>query len=194
MIGSFIAKNIFLATPLLRLYLKHGLVVSKIYEVVEYVPERCFQGFVDTVSENRRNGDLDPTKAILAETFKLLGNSAYGKTLENLEKGRDVVYSTGENVAQLVNNRFFRTCTPLDHNDLFEVESAKNKVRWILPLQIGFFFYQFAKLRMLHFHFDFVDKFVSRDDYQLCEMDTNSSYMAMSTGSLEEAVQPHPLK
>ena len=34
------AKNIFLATPLLRWYLEHGLVVDKIYEVVEYVPEQ----------------------------------------------------------------------------------------------------------------------------------------------------------
>ena len=194
LIGSFIGKNIFLATPLLHWYLEHGLVVDKIYEVVEYVPERCFQGFADTVSENRRNGGLDPTKAILAETFKLLGNSAYGKTLENLENRRDVVYSTSENVGQLVNNRLFRTCTPLDHTDLFEVECAKNKVRWNLPLQIGFFVYQYAKLRMLQFHFDFVDKFVSRDDYQLCEMDTDSLYMALSTGSLEEAVKPHLLK
>ncbi|GFN95579.1 hypothetical protein PoB_002208500 [Plakobranchus ocellatus] len=151
-------------------------------------------GFADTVSENRRRGDLDPTKAILAETFKLLGNSAYGKSLENLENRRDVVYSTSENVGKLVNDRLFRTCIPLDHNDLFEVDSAKNKVRWNLPLQIGFFVYQYAKLRMLQFHYDFVDRFVSRDNYQLCEMDTDSLYMALSANSLEEAVKPHLLE
>ncbi|RUS69038.1 hypothetical protein EGW08_023211 [Elysia chlorotica] len=141
-----------------------------------------------------RTGDLDPTKAVIAETFKLLGNSAYGKSLENLENRRDVVYTTGENVGNLVNNCLFRTSTPLDHNDLFEVESAKNKVRWNLPLQIGFFVYQYAKLRMLQFHYDFVDKFLSRDDYQLCEMDTDSLYMALSTDSLEKAVRPHLLQ
>ena len=48
LIGSFIGKNIFMATPLLRWYLEHGLVVDKIYEVVEYVPEQCFPGFADT--------------------------------------------------------------------------------------------------------------------------------------------------
>ncbi|GFO12821.1 hypothetical protein PoB_003932600 [Plakobranchus ocellatus] len=109
LIGSFIDKNIFLATPLLRWYLKHGLVVGEIYEVVEYTPTRCFQGFADIVSENRRRGDLDPTKAILAETFKLLGNSAYGKSLENLENRRDVAYSMGRDVGKLVNSRLFRT-------------------------------------------------------------------------------------
>ncbi|GFN90296.1 Zinc finger protein 546-like [Plakobranchus ocellatus] len=48
LIGSFIGKNIFLATPLLRCYLEHGLIVDEIYEVVEYTPTRCFQGFADT--------------------------------------------------------------------------------------------------------------------------------------------------
>ncbi|GFO22437.1 phytanoyl-coa dioxygenase domain-containing protein 1-like protein [Plakobranchus ocellatus] len=100
----------------------------------------------------------------------------------------------GRDVGKLVNSRLFRTCTPLDHNDLFEVENAKSKVRWNLPLQIGFFVYQYAKLRMLQFHYDFVDKFVSRDDYQLCEMDTDSLYMALSGNSLEEVVKTHLLQ
>ncbi|GFN90297.1 hypothetical protein PoB_001680300 [Plakobranchus ocellatus] len=47
---------------------------------------------------------------------------------------------------------------------------------------------------MLQFHYDFVDRFVSRDDYQLCEMDTDSLYMALSANSLEEAVKPHLLE
>ncbi|GFO27003.1 hypothetical protein PoB_005350800 [Plakobranchus ocellatus] len=140
LIGSFIGKNIFLATPLLRWYLEHGLVIDEIYEVVEYTPARCFQGFADIVSGNRRRGDLDPTKAILTETFKLLGNSAYGKSLENLENRRDVAYSMGRDVGKLVNSRLFRTCTPLDHNDLFEVESAKSKVRWNFPCKSDFSF------------------------------------------------------
>ena len=43
---------------------------------------------------------------------------------------------------------------------------------------------------MLQFHFDFLDKFVDRADYQLCEMDTDSLYMALSTPNLELAVKP----
>nr|KAG5694733.1 hypothetical protein BaRGS_031549 [Batillaria attramentaria] len=73
---------------------------------------------------------------------------------------------------------------------VFEVESAKAHVSWNLPLQIGFFVYQYAKLRMLQFHYDLVDKFVSRADYRLFEMDTDSLSMALSTSSFEEVVKP----
>ena len=59
------------------------------------------------------------------------------------------------------------------------------------PYQIGIAVYQLAKLRMLEFHYDFLDKYVSRRDYELIQMDTDSSYMALSSPTLDELVKPH---
>ena len=36
----------------------------------------------------------------------------------------------------------------------------KSVVKYTLPLHIGFFVYQYAKLRMLQFYYDFVDRYV----------------------------------
>ena len=44
----------------------------------------------------RRQGDADSDKALLAEVFKLLGNSAYGKFIEAVERQTRVVYTTDE--------------------------------------------------------------------------------------------------
>jgi len=41
---------------------------------------------VEQVTEARRTGDIDKSKALLPEVFKLLGNSAYGKFIEALER------------------------------------------------------------------------------------------------------------
>ena len=57
-------------------------------------------------------------------------------------------------------------------------------------MQIGYFVYQYAKLRMLQFYYDFLDKYVDRSDFQVCQMDTDSLYLALSTTSLELAVKP----
>lgn len=67
---------------------------------------------------------------------------------------------------------------------------AKNKIFWQLPLQIGYFVYQYAKLRMLQFYYDCIDKYVDRSDFQLCEMDTDSLYMALSAPRFDETVRP----
>ena len=69
------ARQILLATPLLKWYLDHGLKVTKIYQVVEYRKKACFRSFVEEVSDARRAGDASPELAIIADTMKLIGNS-----------------------------------------------------------------------------------------------------------------------
>ena len=80
----------------------------------------------------------------------------------------------------------FRSLTELTEN-IVVVSMNKRKIIWDLPLQIGFFVYQYAKLRMLEFHYDFIE----RADYQLLEMDTDSLYLALSSSSLEDIIKPH---
>ena len=53
-----------------------------------------------------------------------------------------------------------------------------------MPLQIGFFVYQYAKLKMLSFYYDLIDKFISREDYNLLEMDTGKLSGTSSTESV----------
>ena len=43
---------------------------------------------------------------------------------------------------------------------------------------------------MLEFYYDFLDEYFSRQDFELCYMDTDSFYLAMSGDSLDEIVRP----
>ena len=157
LVGSFHGIKLLLATPLLRWYLAHGLVVDRVYQIVEYSPKPCFRDFGESVSTARRNGDSDPDKAIIADTMKLLGNSAYGKTVTNVDRHRDIKYSTEVGTSALVNNKRFRQLDVVAE-DAYEIEMNKSVVKYTLPLHIGFFVYQYAKLRMLEFYYDFVDR------------------------------------
>jgi hypothetical protein len=40
-----------------------------------------------------------------------------------------------------------------------------------LPLQVGFFVYQYAKLRILQLYYDCLDKCIDKSDFEFCEMD-----------------------
>ena len=157
LVGSYRGDKILLTTPLLRWYIAHGLVVDHVYQVIEYEPKPCFQNFGDSVSAARRAGDADPDKAIIADTMKLLGNSAYGKTVTNVDRHRDIKYSTEVGTSALVNNKRFRQLDVVAE-DAYEIEMNKSVVKYTLPLHIGFFVYQYAKLRMLQFYYDFVDR------------------------------------
>ena len=108
LIGSMFGSKIMLATPLLRWYLSHGLVVDHVYEVVEYSRRNCFRAFGESVSNARRAGDRDQSNSILADTMKLLGNSAYGKTVTNQERHRVVKVADETDAPCFVNDNHFR--------------------------------------------------------------------------------------
>ena len=88
LVGSYRGDKILLATPLLRWYLAHGLIVDHVYQIIEYEPKPCFRRFGESVSAARRAGDADPDKAIIAD-------SGYGKTVTDVDRHRDVKYCTG---------------------------------------------------------------------------------------------------
>ena len=50
--------------------------------------------------------------------------------------------------------------------------------------------YQLAKLRMSKFYYDFLDKFFSRQHFELCYMGTDSFYLAISGDLLDDIVRP----
>ena len=50
-----------------------------------------------------------------------------------------------------------------------------------LPLQIGVAVYHLAKLRMLDFYYNFIDKYIDRSDFELLEIDTDSNYLKSSS-------------
>ncbi|XP_072177417.1 uncharacterized protein [Diadema setosum] len=122
--------------------------------------------------------------------MKLIGNSSYGKTITNKLKHRNVKICDENKAERYINNILYRDLNPIGE-DCYEVDLAKQKIKLDLPVQIGHAVYQLAKLRMLQFYYDFLLKYIDPSDFQLCEMDTDSAYMAISGDSIDNIVKPH---
>ena len=50
--------------------------------------------------------------------------------------------------------------------------------------------YQLPRLLMLKFYYDFLGKYLNSQDFELCYMDTDSFYLALTGGSLDEIIKP----
>ena len=190
LISSHKADRILLITPLLKYYLELGLQVSKIHYVVSFPDHRpCFQEFANKVCDARRRGDQDPDSDILANTFKLVGNSAYGKITMNKTKQLQTIYANGVQATYHMNQKRFKMCNKVDH-DLYEIELFKNKHNFDLPLHLGVFVYGYAKLRMCQWTHQFMQRYLPRNNYELVEMDTDSSYFALAHPTLDQCIRP----
>ena len=190
LLGGMSAQKIYLSTDLLRWYIQNGLVVSKVYEVVEYKFAACFSNFRDKICARRREGDTDPSKSVLSETAKVLGNAAYGSLLLDKTKHTRVKYVHSKHKAHLaVNDPSFKNMTELP-GQLYEVEMSKKRTVLDLPIQLAFCILQNAKLEMLKFYYDFLRTYVDKSDFQLTHMDTDSYYFAMSAPRLSDIIIP----
>lgn len=124
--------------------------------------------------------------AIKSKFMELLGNAAYSKTL--VDKAIHVdIHVRGEGTSKLTSNELKNDW---GYNDVCEVETFKNEILWNLRFQVDVFDYMYARLRMLELYYDLLDKFVARADFQLCLMDTDCLYLALSKRTLDGVVEP----
>ena len=189
LMGTLSAKRILLYAPLLLWYINHGAEITKVYPTIDYTPAKIFPWFVEQVTEARRTGDVEKSKALLAEVFKLLGNSGYGKLIEALERQTNVIYTKDEKVVdRALRSAYFSDLDEI--GEAYELESRKPRITIRRPFQIGIAVYQLAKLRMLEFYYDFLDRYFARKDFELIQMDTDSNYIAISGKKLEDIVRP----
>ena len=189
LLGIMKAKKILLYTPLIKWYLQHGLRLTAVHQLVEYEPGKPFSWFPEEVANARCDADKDTLKKQLVDVAKLKGNSFCRKMIEDLGRHKSTKFTLEERVVDKdLRSLFFDNLEEI--GGAYEIKEFKRTVMIKRPYQCGIAVYQLAKLRMLEFYYDFLDKYFSRQDFELCYMDTDSFYLAMSGDSLDEIVRP----
>ena len=177
LISSFILLNGTIITLLFLFYLKIGLVCKKIHRFVQYTPRKCFNNFVQSAVDARRQGDENPNSSVVAETIKLLADSSYGYQIMDRSRHTVTKYLTDEKTHSAINSKMFKRLNHIT-DQLYEVELVKSEIEHREPIIVGFFILQYAKLRMLELYYKFSKKFCDTDKYEEHEMVTDSLYLA----------------
>ena len=107
LISSFTLQNGTLITPLLFLFLQLGLDCTKLHRFVEYTPKKCFNSFVQSAVDARRQGDKNPNTSVVAETMKLLTNSSYGYQIMARNQHTVTKYLTDKKTHAAINSKVF---------------------------------------------------------------------------------------
>lgn len=97
--------------------------------------------------------------------------------------------SVDESTSRIVNERRFRHCEELS-DTMLEVEKAKTTVKLDVPIHVGAFVLDRAKLILLRFYYDFLLKFLPFDSFCLVQADTDSMYLSLAQPSLFLCVKP----
>ena len=189
LISSFVLTNGTIITPLLLFCLKLGLVCKKIHRFVQYTPRKCFNNFVQSAVDARRQGDENPFSSVVAQTMKLLANSSYGYQIKGRSRHTVTKYLTDAKTHSAINSKMFKRPNHIT-DQLYEVELVKLEIEHREPIIVGFFTLQSAKQRKLELYYIFFKKFCDTDKYEELEMDTDSLHLALSEENLEDVILP----
>ena len=200
-IDSYFGKGVGLIDEYVVWLLNKGFMVDKVYTFIRYNKEPIFRDFANAITEMRIKGDKDKHSEMPALMAKLIGNSAFGSTITNKDKHREVVLQRYTNtttatklagsdyravVASLFNFIKYEQISP----QLLEVERRQDKIVYDQLRYIAKTIFDRAKLSVLKFYYDFLKAVLMPDCFCLLETDTDSIYIAMKYEKFEENVDP----
>ena len=160
----------------LKQALNHGLKIKKIHRIIVFNQKAWLKSYIDMNIELRKAANNDFEK----DLFKLMNNSVFGKTMENIRKHRDIkLVTTDKKRSKLVSEPNYHTIN-LISEDLSIIEMKKTKVKMNKPIYLSLSILEISKTLMYEFWYDYM-KPKYENNVKLCYMDTDSFIMDIKT-------------
>ena len=168
----------------LKLYESLGMKVTKIHRGIKFEESPWLKEYIDMNTNLRAKAKNEFEK----DFFKLMNNSVFGKTLENIRSRVDI---------QLVNNKMkakklaakpnYQHCTIFDEN-FIAIHMKKTKLVFNKPIYLGMCILDLSKTLMYDFHYNYIKKkygekaklLFTDTDSLACEIETEDFYKDIS--------------
>ena len=104
------------------------------------LPQKGLKDFVQSVIDDRREGDGNPLLRVAAETMKLLGNTSYEYNIMNRSRHKITRNLSDEKTHKAINESLFKNLITID-KDFYEVDLLKSTIEHREPIILVFLSY-----------------------------------------------------
>ena len=153
----------------LKRALNHGLKLKKVHRVITFKQKAWLKPCIDMNNELRKESKNEFEK----DFFKLMNNSVFRKTMENVRSYRDIkLVTTNEKRKKYLSELNFVSSKCFSEH-LMTIELNKTKVVMNKPVYLGQAMLDLSKTLMYEFYYKYL-KPMYKDNIKLCYMDTDS--------------------
>ena len=160
----------------LKQYLSFGLKITKIHRGIKFKESAWLKPYIDLNTELRTKAKKDFEK----DFFKLINNSVFGKTMENIRSRVDIRLVTNEDQARkLISKPNYQHRTIFCEN-LIAIHMKKARLLFNKPVYLGMCILDLSKTLMYDFHYNYIKPKYS-DRAKLLFTDTDSLMYEITT-------------
>ena len=177
-------KNYVIHIQALNQVLQHRLRLDRIHRAIVFNQSPWLKTYIDFNTQLRMAATNDFGK----DFFKLMNNSVFGKTMENIRKHRNMkLVTTEEKYLPTVMKPNFKSGVLFGEN-LMGCEMGKIKVVLNKPVHLGQAILDLSKIVMYEFHYDYMVPKYGLEKLKLCYMDTDSLVNDIKTEDFYEDI------
>ena len=138
----------------LKQYESLGLKITHIHRGIKFEESDWMKQYIDKNTRLRAETKKESEK----EFFKLMNNSVYGKTIENLRKRVDIsLVNSKKKAKRLTAKPNFKKCTIFCENpDFCAIEMRKTQIYFNKPVYLGMCILDLSKTLMYDFHYNYI--------------------------------------
>ncbi|XP_072021514.1 uncharacterized protein [Amphiura filiformis] len=169
----------------LKQCLELGLKLTKVHRGIKYREEAFMKSYIDKNTSLRTKAKSEFEK----DFFKLMNNSVFGKTMENIRNRVDIhLVTTQDEARKLTTKPTYDRYTSFDEN-LVAVHMKKTSLYFNKPIYLGASILDIAKTKMYDFHYNYIKKKYG-NKAKLCMTDTDSLLYQIETEDFYEDITP----
>ena len=161
----------------LRQCLEMGLKITKVHRGISFNQSPWMELYIRKNTELRKTAQTDFEK----DFFKLMNNSVFGKTIENIRKRQNIILVDNRAKAVKLSSRpNFNRATIFDRN-LIAIHMKKTEVFFNKPVYVGQAILDLSKTLMFNFHYNYIQKKYGYKCTKLLFTDTDSLMYEITT-------------
>ena len=154
--------------------------------VIQFDQEAWLKIYIDGNTELRKEAKNDFEK----DFFKLMNNSVFGKTVENVRNHGDIkIVTTNKQRSRLASEPNYHTTKRIS-KDLLIMEMKKVEVKMNKPIYLGQAILDIRKVLMYEFWYNYINPKYG-DKAKLCYMDTDSFVISIKSEDFYKDIAYH---
>ena len=164
----------------LKFYLKMKMKIKRVHRILAFDQSPWLKSYIDFNTAKRAEAKSEFEKSF----FKLLNNSVFGKTCENIRNHRKLDFiGTEKRAEKFAAQPTFRNYH-LFHENLIAIERYKTSIYFDRPIYTGFSVLDISKILMFDFHYQTIKEKYPGDKSTLCFTDTDSFLYKIKTDDI----------